>query len=190
MESGGGPRALRSVIYCRRGGRPRKLLILYRSYYGNTREVVETMADRIRSMGHAAAVQDVRRRLPDIRGVDAVLVGAPTRMGRVNGSSRRVMKRLRRRRFSGTVAVFDTCGIIPKTSEEIEKFMKFFKPGAVGLLKKAAQDAGLRLFPEILRCEVSSMKGPLVPDALTKAAAFAGALVYFLGNRAEDARVR
>jgi len=161
-----------------------RALILFKSYYGNTRQVAEEMAGKIRSMGHEADVRDVRQRLPDLSGVDVVLVGAPTRMGRVAGRARRAMRKLKKKGF-GTkpVAVFDTCGIIPKSPEDIRKFMKFFEPGAAGILRKTAQEQGLSLYPETLRCEVAGMRGPLTQDALVKATSFASALVYFIGKR-------
>jgi flavodoxin len=161
-----------------------KALILFRSYYGNTRQVAEEMAGKIRSMGHDADVRDVRARLPDLHDVDVVMAGAPTRMGRVAGSARKVMKKLKKKGFvKKLVAVFDTCGIIPKTPED-RKLMRFFEPGAAGILQKTAREQGLNLYPETLRCEVSGMRGPLTPDSLMKAAAFASGIVYYVGKRA------
>ncbi len=161
-----------------------RALILFRSYYGNTKRIAEEMAAKIRSMGHEADVRDVRQRLPDLRDFDAVVLGAPTRMGRVAGRARGAMKKLKKKGIGNKpVAVFDTCGIIPKSPEDVQKFMRFFEPGAAGILRKTAREQGLSLFPETLRCEVAGMRGPLTQDALVKTSAFASALVYFVAKR-------
>ncbi len=161
-----------------------KVLILYRSWHGNTARVAEEMAGKIRSMGHEADVRDIRQRLPDLRGTDAVAVGAPTRMGSVTGRARRALGKLKGKGFGGTVAVFDTCGVIPRSPEDREKLLKFFEPGAAGILMRTARGLGLNLYPETVRCEVSGMKGPLTTEALVRASSFAEALVYYLGKRA------
>jgi flavodoxin len=161
-----------------------KALILFRSFHGNTGRVAEAMARQFKTLGHEAAVQDVRLKLPDLSGIDVVLVGAPTRMGQVTRRAIEALKNLKKKGFgSKPVAVFDTCGILPKSPEKREKFKSFFEPGAVGILRKAAQQQGLNLYPEILRCEVIGMKGPLADNAIAKATAFAGALAAFVRKR-------
>ena len=153
-------------------------LILYRSHYGNTKLVAEALAGELEAKGAKAQVQDLRRRLPDLGGIDLVLVGAPTRMARVSRRALRVLKKLKKRGYaSGKVAVFDTYGPIPKTPEELEKGRKWLYPGAAGLLHKAAVDLGLNVHPNTLRCEVSGMKGPLGEGEIGKARAFAAELV-------------
>jgi hypothetical protein len=123
-------------------------------------------------------VQDVRRRLPDLAGVDLVLVGAPTRMARVNRRAKRVLKKLKKRGFlGGKVAVFDTYGPIPKTPEELKKGRKWLYPGAAGILHETAVDLGLNVHPNTMRFEVSGMKGPLGDNEIGKVAAFAAELI-------------
>ena len=161
-----------------------KALILYRSYYGNTRQAAEAMAEQVRSMGHEAEARDLRQRLPDLTATDAVIVGAPTRMGKVSGRARKTLSRLKKKSIGkGLVAVFDTCGILPKTPEEIEKFRQFFEPGAAGILMARARELGLNVYPETVRCEVAGMKGPLAEGMILKARSFASDIVYFVGKR-------
>jgi flavodoxin I len=151
-----------------------KTLILYRSYHGNTKEVADAIAGQIRAQGHIAEVNDLRRRLPDLRDIDAVFIGSPTRMARVNRRARRVLKRLYKKGFAGKpVAVFDTYGPVPTSAEELEKGRKWLYPGAAGILQETAKSLGLNVYSETLRCEVGGMKGPLKDKELEKAAAFA-----------------
>ena len=150
------------------------VLVLYRSWYGNTRAVAETMAERLRSRGHQATVQDVRQPLPDLAAVDRVLIGAPTRFARVAFSAASALRKLRHRGLGKKlVGIFDTCGPLPKTPQEMEENRKWLEPGAVGILLAKARALGLNVFPETLRCAVAEFKGPIVDGDLEKAAAFA-----------------
>ncbi len=153
-------------------------LILYRSYYGNTRKVAEAIAERLKATGHNPIVQDVRQRLPELKAIDLVFDGAPTRIRRANRRSMVVLRRLKARGFGDRlVAIFDTCATLPADPKEQEEAKRWIIPGAAGLMHKAAQDARLNVYPDTLRCEVNGMKGPLVGGALEKAIAFADAVV-------------
>jgi len=151
-----------------------KGLILFRSHYGNTKRVAEGIAEQITSMGHEAVVQDVRQKLPDLQGFDFVMVGSPTRFARADGKASGALKQLRKKGFTGKpVAVFDTYGPVPTDPKELEKSRKWLYPGAAGKMQKLAEEQGLNVYPETLRCEVQgNMKGPLAEHQLEKAALF------------------
>ena len=161
-----------------------KAMILFRSHYGNTRQVAEAIAAELASLGHTAALQDLRRRLPDIEGVDLLFIGAPTRMARVTRRALRVLKRLRKRGFAEKpIAVFDTYGPVPTKPEELEKGRKWLYPGAAGIMQDAAKTLGLNVHSNVLRCEVKGLKGPLVDGALEKTAAFVREFVAAVGPK-------
>ncbi len=151
-----------------------KGLILFRSHYGNTKRVAEGIAEQITSMGHEAVVQDVRQKLPDLQGFDFVMVGSPTRFARADGKASGALKQLQKKGFTGKpVAVFDTYGPVPTDPKELEKSRKWLYPGAAGKMQKLAEEQGLNVYPETLRCEVQgNMKGPLAEHQLEKAALF------------------
>jgi hypothetical protein len=164
-----------------------KGLVLFRSHYGNTKQVAEAMATQINALGHESAVQDLRRKLPDLGGVDFIFIGAPTRMARVTRKARRVLKRLRKRGFvDKPVAIFDTYGPIPTNPQELEKGRKWLYPGAAGIMQKTAKDLGLNVYADTLRCEVAGMKGPLKEGELAKAAVFVGAFISSFGQKREE----
>jgi len=155
-----------------------KALILYRSFFGNTKLVAETIEGRLREKGYQTIVQDVRQKLPDLQQVDIVLNGAPTRIKRANRRSVAVLKKLKSRGISTKpVAIFDTCGIIPTDPAKYEEARPWLIPGAAGIMHKAAVDLGLNVFKDTLRCEVNGMKGPLVENATQKAIAFTDAFL-------------
>lgn len=150
-----------------------KALVLFRSYYGNTKLVADAIAQQITSLGHEAVVQDLRQRLPDMEAFDFILIGAPTRMARVTGKALSVLKQLRKKGFTKKpVAIFDTCGPVPEKPEELEKGRKWMYPGAAGIMQKVAKDQGLNVYTETLRCEVQAFKGPLADNQLEKTASF------------------
>ncbi|TFG61241.1 MAG: hypothetical protein E4H36_10770 [Spirochaetales bacterium] len=151
-----------------------KGFILYRSYYGNTRQVAEAIAAGLTSAGHETAAQGLDQKLPDAAGADFVMVGSPTRFKGVNGKALRVIRKLAKKGFADKpFAVFDTFGPVPADPAELEKGRAWLYPGAEGRLRKTAENAGLHVFEETLRCEVTGMNGPLKDETLTDAAAFA-----------------
>ena len=151
-----------------------KALILYRSHYGNTKNVAEGIAQAVRGTGNEAEVQDLRRKMPDLSGYGALLIGAPTRMARVTRRAKRVLKVLKKKNFTKPVAIFDTYGPVPTKPEELEKARKWLYPGAAGIMQALGTQLGLKIYAEILRCEVQAgVKGPLKDGELDKAAAFA-----------------
>jgi Flavodoxin domain len=158
-------------------------LILYRSHYGNTEQVAEALAGALRAGSHGVVVQDLRRRLPELNGIGWILVGAPTRMARVTGRAKWVLKKIARKSPAGVrVAVFDTYGPIPTDPVDLEKGRKWLEPGAAGIMLQLAKSLGLNVHPESLRCEVAGMKGPLKDGELDKARAFAAALLASSGK--------
>jgi hypothetical protein len=160
------------------------VLVLYRSHYGNTRQVAEALERRLRQLGHETAVQDLRARLPDLAGVDCVLIGAPTRMARVAGRAKAALRRLRAGGLGRkALAVFDTYGPIPKTPEEVAEAERWFNPGAAGILRKRAAELGLNVHSQTLRCAVREFKGPLADGELEKVAVFAEAFAAFAAGK-------
>ncbi len=149
-----------------------KGLILYRSYYGNTKKVAEAIAGQIRTSGHEPIVQDLRIKLPDLNGIDFIIIGAPTRIAGVTSKAKGVLKRLKKRFAGKPVAVFDLMGPIPENSEEEEKINKWLYPGAAGIMHKIAEKYGLNVYEKTLRCRVKGMQGPLAENELEKAISF------------------
>ncbi len=151
-----------------------KGLVLFRSHYGNTEQVADSIAQQITALGHEAVVQDVRQKLPDLQDLDFVMIGSPTRFARADRKALGALKQLRKKGFTEKpVAVFDTYGPVPTDPGELEKSRKWLYPGAAGKMLKMAEEQGLNAYQETLRCEVQGgMKGPLAEHQLEKATSF------------------
>lgn len=161
-----------------------KALILFRSHYGNTQRVAEVIARQITALGHEVVVQDLRQRLPDPQAFDFFLIGAPTRMARVTGKALSVIKQLKKKGIGDKpIAIFDTYGPLPSKPEEIEKSKKWFYPGAAGKMRKLAEDIGLNVYRETLRCDVKEYKGPLAEGHVEKAETFAREFLSMISKK-------
>jgi flavodoxin len=151
-----------------------KGLISFRSHYGNTKQVAESIAQQITAQGHEAIIQDVRQKLPDLQDFDFIMVGSPTRFARPDGKALGILKKLKKKDFAEkSVAIFDTYGPVPTNPEELEKTKKWLYPGAAGIMHRVAKEQGLNVYQETLRCEVQGgVKGPLAENQLEKATEF------------------
>jgi flavorubredoxin len=151
-----------------------KSLVLFRSHYGNTKQVADSIAQEIKTQGHEAVVQDIRQKLSDLQDIDFIMIGSPTRFARADGKALRVLKELRKKGFvEKPVAIFDTYGPVPSESKELEKSRKWWDPGAAGIMHRIAKEQGLNVYQETLRCEVQGgIKGPLAENQLEKATSF------------------
>jgi len=150
-----------------------KGLILYRSHYGNTKQVSDMVAQQLQALGHQVIVQDVRQKLPELQEFGFVFVGSPTRFGGPSGQAKSALKKLKKKGWGQKpVVIFDTLAIIPTNPEELEKSKKYIFPGAAGILQNMAKEQGLNVYAETLRCEVNSAKGPLVEGWAEKVAEF------------------
>jgi menaquinone-dependent protoporphyrinogen IX oxidase len=159
-------------------------LVLFRSYYGNTKEVAEVIVQQIRELGHEAAVHDLRQKMPDLSNVDFIMIGAPTRIARVSRKAKSVLKKLRTRGFATIpLAIFDTYGPVPIDTEELEKAKKWLYPGAAGIMHKLAGEMGLNVYENTLRCEVKGVKGPLADNALEEASEFTRGFVSYIEKK-------
>ena len=151
-----------------------KGLILFRSHYGNTKQVADSIARQVTAIGHEAIVQDLRQKLPELQGLDFIMIGSPTRFARADGKALRVLKELRKKGFTQQpITVFDTYGPVPTDPKALEKSKKWLYPGAAGIMQRVAKEQGLNVYSETLRCEVlGGTKGPLANGQLEKATVF------------------
>jgi flavodoxin len=154
-------------------------LIACDSYFGNTLQVAETLAEELRAAGHDVTVVNLHEQKLDARkppAADAGFlgIGGPTRMARMSRRARSFAKKLDAAAVAGRpVFVFDTYGPLDADPAKNEEDGKWFYPGGGEKLKDTLAEQGVDVYPEVLRCLVIEMKGPLVTDALESARQFA-----------------
>ncbi|MEM3039076.1 MAG: flavodoxin domain-containing protein [Thermoplasmata archaeon] len=149
-----------------------KGLILFESFYGNTKEVAQVIAAQLIAGGHQVTLVDLRETPKPSLEVDFLLVGSPTRFGKPTRRARKIVKKLDRAHWQNRpIGVFDTH--IPIKPEDSEKTRKWIEPGAAGWLKQMLENAGLKISKEPLRCKVKDMKGPLLDGELDRAKRYA-----------------
>lgn len=158
-------------------------VVAYDSVFGNTRQVAEAMKDEIEKSGHQVSLLNVRESREVPQDGDFLFVGSPTRIGKMTGRSKRLVKKLDRNTWgSKPVAVFDTHMPYPEDPKEREKSSKWIEPGAAGKLAELASKRGLKVQGQPLRCVVKDMKGPLAEGQLDKARDYARQFVASLGR--------
>ena len=156
-----------------------KGMILFESFYGNTRSVAEAIVAQLIADGHEATLVNLGETpKPNIEG-DFIFVGCPTRFGNMTRKTRKFAKKFDKETWgSKPIAVFDTHNPLPPNADEKKK--KYFEPGASGWLKILLESRGFNVPKQPLRCAVQDPNGPLLDGELDKAKLYAHQFVTSL----------
>jgi flavodoxin len=151
-----------------------KGIVVYDSYYGNTKQVAEAIADELKAEGHDAEVRSIRERHRVEPVGDVMFLGSPVRMGSVTGRVTRFVKKLDANLWKSTpLVVFTTTLKLPDdASEEKRQAQQKYDWGAGRKLRDLARERGLPAVEDHLWAEVAGMKGPLTEEALPKTKQF------------------
>ncbi len=144
-----------------------KGLVVYDSYYGNTKAVAEAIAEEIRAMGHEAVMQSARDGFPKEMDFGFVFIGSPTRMTKMTGRTKKFVTKLGKSSWgSKPVYTYDTimAGVMDNKGR--------WGGTAAQKLHDLARDVGLNPESPVLHTDVTEMRGPLAKDALDKARAY------------------
>lgn len=151
-----------------------KGVVVYDTYYGNTRKVAEAIVEQIKTEGHDAELRSVRERYPSPPEGDFMFVGSPIRMAKVPGRTRRFVKALDREAWKNKpMAVFVT--VLPPAENAPEKqkarAQKWVFSGGPKL-RDLAKARGLNVVDKVLHVPVKDMKGPLADNAIEQTKAY------------------
>jgi len=152
-----------------------KAVVVYDTYYGNTKLVAEAIVEQIKSEGHEAELRNVREDYPTPPQGDFAFVGSPIRMGDVTRRTRKFVKKLDSSVWKDKpVVAFVTIGKPKENPTEKEKanFQKIsIGPGLE--FRDMIKDRGLAAYGQVLYVEVKDgWKGPLVEDGIEKTKRF------------------
>jgi len=148
-----------------------KVIIAYDTYYGNTKQVAEAIADEFKTAGHEVEVRNVKEDYPSPPLGDLLVIGTPIRMARVPRPARRFIKKLDRETWKGKpIITYTTVGPIKAnpTEKEKETAQKWgYNPGLK--FRDMIRSRGLAAVEQVLYVEVKDLKGPLVDTGIEKA---------------------
>lgn len=145
-----------------------KGVVVYDTYYGNTKRVAEAIAEQIKAEGHEAELRNVREKYPAPPSGDFMFVGSPIRFAKVTGRTSRFVKKMDRESWRNKpMAVFVTVAPPPENAPEKEKASaeKWVYSGGPKL-RDLAKDRGLNVVDKVLHVSVKDMKGPLADNAV------------------------
>ena len=152
-----------------------KGIVVYDTYYGNTKIVAEAILEQIKADGHEAELRNVKEDYPSPPQGDFMFVGSPNRMGGVTGRMKRFVKRLDVAAWKDKpIAVFATVASPPKgevTEKQTQSYEKWALRAAPKL-RDMAKARGLGAVDSVLSVVVKEQRGPLVDDGLEKTKQF------------------
>ncbi len=140
-----------------------RVLVVYWSKYGNTKQVAETIAKGIKAAKQVeVTVKDVKKTKPEeALNYDGLVIGSANHIGGPVGDIKKFLKKLEKLDLKGkSGAVFDThMKNDVKAVQKMEKQIREKIPG-------------LKLVVPGLSAQVEGTKGPLVEGELRKAEGF------------------
>ncbi len=137
-----------------------KIIIVYESKYGNTKNVAEAILDGIKEIGEIEfSLNEVKEvNLDNISDYDAILIGSPNHMGGPTRGIKKFIDELSKLKLEGKMfAVFDTC------------FEKDFKKAVNKMEKRMSEKVpSMKKLAPGLSIKVQGMKGPIIDGELPK----------------------
>jgi len=152
-----------------------KGVVVYDSYFGNTKAVAEAIVEQIKADGHDAELRSVREDYPTPPQGDFMFVGSPIRMGSAVGRVKRYVKKLDQDSWRDKpIVVFTTVAMMPKEPADEKQKRSYDKWALSGgrKLRDLARSRGLNSVDNLLWVEVKTEKGPLVESGVDKTKQF------------------
>jgi len=146
-----------------------KGVVVYDTYFGNTKRVAEAIVEEIKAAGHEAELRSVREKYSSPPQGDFMFVGSPIRVAKVSRKTKRFVKKLDLESWRNRpMAVFVTVAPPkkePVTEKEKASMEKWVYTGGPKL-RDLAKERGLNVVDRVLHVAVKDMKGPLVDNAV------------------------
>jgi len=162
-----------------------KGIVVYDTYYGNTRTVAEAVAEQVRAEGGEAELHSIRKVKSPPSVTDFLVVGSPIRMGKVTRRARKFVERLDVEAWKGRpimtfVTMLPPPG--PEAGEERRQSYERWDVHGAQQLRDIARARGLSATDAVLMVHVRGMKGPLVEDGVERAKRSAHDFIQSLGK--------
>ena len=151
-----------------------RALIIYESYYGNTKAVADTIFKELESKGYDVEIHNIRESIHLPLQADLLFIGSPVRIGSFTGRIKHFVKRIDVNEWKyKTIIFFSTILKLPENAtEEQKENQKKWDFGASWKMANLAKSRGLNVSDQHLWIEVEGMKGPLVKSGLGETISF------------------
>jgi flavodoxin len=155
-----------------------KILIVYDSYFGNTEKVAHAMGDALRSEAEVEVRRVAEVEPEQVRGLDALIVGSPTRAFSATPPVKQFLGRIPSRGLEGTrVGAFDTRIAVEETGPAFLRLLvRIFGYAAEPIAARLEKKGGERAAPPA-GFIVEGSEGPLGEGELERAADWAQQVV-------------
>jgi flavodoxin len=152
-----------------------KGVVVYESFYGNTKVLAEAIAEQLKVEGYEVELRNVRKHYPETLQGDIMFLGLPVRMGSVSGRVKRYVKKLDKNVWKDKpIVVFTTTLKLPNDATDKQKqSQEKWDRSAGRRLRDLAKSSGLNAIENCLWVEVKGMKGPLVERGVENTKQFA-----------------
>ncbi|MBN1428810.1 MAG: flavodoxin family protein [Anaerolineae bacterium] len=151
-----------------------KALVIYDSVFGNTEQIARAIGDALVSMGSVEVLPVSQVMADNMRGLDVLIVGSPTRSLRPTEGINRFLSRLAKGQIQGVrVAAFDTRWALETIDGGFLRFVVGkggYAANAIGRMLKR-KGGSLTMAPEGFL--VTGGEGPLKDGELERAADWA-----------------
>jgi flavodoxin len=165
-----------------RGESATKGVVVYDTYYGNTKAVAEAIAEQLKTEGHETELRSVRERHSTPPQGDIMFLGSPIRMGSATRRVKKFVKKLDREAWKDKpIVVFTTILLQPENATDKQKESREKYDIAAGRkLIDEARSSGLKAVETHLWIDVKGIKGPLVETGVEKTKRFTHDMILSL----------
>jgi len=164
-----------------------KALVIYDSVFGNTEKIAQAVAQAIGSeLGSGGVVAILRPgevNVEQLKGVDLLIVGSPTRGFRPTEDLSGWLKQIPANDLTGVkVAVFDTRFKVDEIESKLTRFVVKAGGYAAPRMAKELEKGGGKLIVPVEGFIVKDTEGPLKEGELERAAEWAASLVRLVSG--------
>ncbi|NHJ85387.1 MAG: hypothetical protein FK734_07980 [Asgard group archaeon] len=151
-----------------------KGVVVYDSYYGNTKLVAEAVIEQLKMEGYETEIRSIKDKYPASPYGDILFLGSPIRLGSVTRKMKKYLKKLDKNEWKDKpFIIFTTILMQPEnaTDAQIQSREKY-DIAAGKKFCELVKAEGLKAVEEHLWVDVKDIKGPLVDSAIDKTKQF------------------
>lgn len=159
-----------------------KMMVVYDSVYGNTKQVAEAIAEQMKADGNEATLVNLRENAKPTLTGDFMFLGSPTRYFKMTSEAKDFVKNMKTLGWKDApIVMFDTMMGVPEDMAERNKG-KWAVKGAAPKLRDMAKKEGLKVQDSVLHIGVTGLKGPLTVTGKDEAKKYVQQVIGSLKN--------